>query len=89
MKIKIITFVIELGIKSIVAPCDEGGVSISSKPDPPSRATPGDSHILAAPGVRFSLLCLAGGGLSQNKNLRNMPGGGVLARFYRPGGSGF
>ena len=28
---------------------------------PPSRATPVDSHILVAPGVGFSLLCLARG----------------------------
>ena len=32
-------------------------VSVNSKPDLP----PGDSHILAAPGVGFSLLCLARG----------------------------
>ena len=36
-------------------------------------ATPGDSHILVAPGVGFSLLCLvrgsASGVLNQNKNL--------------------
>ena len=35
-------------------------VSVNSKPDhPPPRATPGDSHILGAPRVGFSLLCLA------------------------------
>ena len=40
-------------------------VSVNSKPDqpppPPPRVTPGDSHILVAPGVGFSLLCLAQG----------------------------
>ena len=35
-------------------------VSVNSKPEhSPRRATPGDSHILVAPGVGFSLLCLA------------------------------
>ena len=32
------------------------------------RATPGDSHILVAPGVGFSLLCLARGVLNQSKS---------------------
>ena len=36
-------------------------VSVNSKPDHPPRATPGDSHIPVAPGVGFSLLCLAPG----------------------------
>ena len=36
-------------------------VSVNSKPDHPPWATPGDSHILVAPGVGFSLLCLARG----------------------------
>ena len=36
-------------------------VSVNSKPDHPPRATPRDSHILVAPGVGFSLLCLARG----------------------------
>ena len=36
-------------------------VSVNSKPDHPPRATPGDSHILVAPGVGFSPLCLARG----------------------------
>ena len=36
-------------------------VSVNSKPDHPPRATPGDSHILVAPGVGSSLLCLARG----------------------------
>ena len=39
----------------------------------PPRATPGDSHILVAPGVGFSLFCLArmfaGGVLNQSKSL--------------------
>ena len=35
--------------------------SVNSKPDHPPRATPGDSHILVAPGVGFSLLCFAWG----------------------------
>ena len=35
-------------------------VSVSSKPDDPPRVTSGDSHILCAPGVGVSLLCLAG-----------------------------
>ena len=36
--------------------------SVNSKPDhPPPLATPGDSHILVAPGVRFSFFCLARG----------------------------
>ena len=35
-------------------------VSVNSKPDHPP-ATPGDSHILVALGVGFSLLCLARG----------------------------
>ena len=41
----------------------------------PPRATPGDSHILVAPGVGFLLLCLAqgsapggGGGLNQSNS---------------------
>ena len=34
-------------------------LSVNSKPDHPPRATPGNSHILVAPGVGFSLLCLA------------------------------
>ena len=42
-------------------------VSVNSKPDHSPRATPGDSHILVAPGVGFSLLCLARGGLNQSK----------------------
>ena len=32
------------------------------------RATPGGSHILVAPGVGFSLLCLARGVLNQSKS---------------------
>ena len=36
-------------------------VSVNSKPDHPPQATPGDSHILVAPGVGFSILCLARG----------------------------
>ena len=45
-------------------------VSVNSKPDlPPPPPPPGDSHILVAPGVGFSLLCLAQGVLNQNKNL--------------------
>ena len=48
-------------------------VSVNSKPDHPPRATPGDSHILVAPGVGFSLLCLAWGSapgvLNQSKSL--------------------
>ena len=44
-------------------------VSVNSKPDHlPPRATPGDSHILFAPGVGFSLLCLARGVSNQNKS---------------------
>ena len=39
-------------------------VSVNSKPDHP----PGDSHILVAPGVGFSLLCLARGVLNQSKS---------------------
>ena len=35
--------------------------SIPSLTIPSPRATPGDSHILVAPGVGFSLLCLARG----------------------------
>ena len=35
--------------------------SVNFKPDHPPRATPGDSHILVARGVGFSLLCLARG----------------------------
>ena len=35
-------------------------VSVNSKPDHPP-ATLGDSHILVAPGVGFSLFCLARG----------------------------
>ena len=38
-------------------------VSVNSKPDHPPQETPGDSHILVAPGVGFSLFCLARGGL--------------------------
>ena len=38
----------------------------------PPRATPGDSHILVAPGIGFSLLCLARGSvpgiLNQSKS---------------------
>ena len=40
-------------------------VSVNSKPDHP----PGDSHILFAPVVGFSLLCLARGVLNQSKSL--------------------
>ena len=36
-------------------------VSVNSKPDHPPRATPWDSHVLVAPGVGFSLFCLARG----------------------------
>ena len=36
-------------------------VSVNSKPDHPPWATHGDSHILVAPGVGFSLICLARG----------------------------
>ena len=37
-------------------------VSINSTPDhPPPGRVPGDSHILVAPNVGFSLLCLPGG----------------------------
>ena len=36
-------------------------VSVNSKPDHSPRATPGDSHILVAPGVGFSLIRLARG----------------------------
>ena len=50
----------------------QGYVSVSSKPDYPPRATPGDSHILVAPGVGFSPLCLAQGSaravLNQSKS---------------------
>ena len=42
--------------------------SISSLTIPPP-ATPGDSHILVAPGVGFSLLCLARGVINQSKSL--------------------
>ena len=35
----------------------------------PPRATPGDSHVLVAPGVGFSLLCLARGVSNQSKSL--------------------
>ena len=35
--------------------------SVNSKPDHPPPATPGDSKILVAPGIGFSLLYLAGG----------------------------
>ena len=46
--------------------------SIPSLTIPPSRATPGDSHILVAPGIGFSLLCLPGvshqGVLNQSKS---------------------
>ena len=41
--------------------CFEVNVSVNSKPDQSPRATHGDSHILIAPGVGFSLLCLARG----------------------------
>ena len=48
-------------------------VSVNSKPDHPPGTTPGDSHILVAPGVGFSLLCLARGlafgVLNQSKSL--------------------
>ena len=44
-------------------------VSINSKPDhPPPRAIPGNSHILVAPGVGFSLLCFARGGAVLNQS---------------------
>ena len=46
-------------------PCN---VSVNPKPDHP----PGDSHILVAPGVGFSLLCLARG------SARGLAPGGVL-----------
>ena len=36
-------------------------VSVNSKLEHPQRVTPGDSHILVAPGVGFSLLRLARG----------------------------
>ena len=49
--------------------------SVNSKHDDHPRVTPGDSHILVALGVGFSLLCLArdlpeggGGGLNQSKS---------------------
>ena len=35
---------------------------------PPHRATPGDSHILVAPGIGFLLLYLARGVLNQSKS---------------------
>ena len=47
-------------------------ISVNSKPDHPHRATPGDSHIIVAPGVGFSLLSLerefAWGILNQKKS---------------------
>ena len=48
-------------------------VSVNSKPDHPPPGDPGNSHILVASVVGFSLLCLAlgsarGGVLNQNKN---------------------
>ena len=44
-------------------------VSVNSKPDhSPPGATPGDLHILVAPGVGFSLLSLAQGVLNQSKS---------------------
>ena len=51
----------------------------------PPRATPGDSHILVAPGVGFSLLCLAwgsaprGGELNQNKSSIILKKGAIFA----------
>ena len=39
-----------------------------SIPSRPPRAIPGDSHILVAPGVGFSLLCLARGVSNQSKS---------------------
>ena len=51
-------------ILSSISQCTMGGnyASVNSKPDhPPPRATPRDSHILVAPGVGFSFLCLARG----------------------------
>ena len=47
---------------------NDNNVSVNSKPDHPPPATRGDSHILVAPGVGFSLLYLARGVLNQNKN---------------------
>ena len=46
-------------------------VSVNSKPDHPPGGPPGDSHILVAPRVGFSLLCLAQfarGVLNQSKS---------------------
>ena len=63
MKIKIITFVIELGIKSIVAPCDEVDVSVSSKPDPPLPGDPrGFAHSSCLWGRVFAPLSFRVGG---------------------------
>ena len=36
-------------------------VSVNPKPDHQPEATPGDSHVLVAPGVGISLFCLARG----------------------------
>ena len=57
--------------------CTCSYVSVNSNPDDPTpQVTPGDLHILVAPGVGFN-------------NREKCLGGEVLARFYRPEGWGF
>ena len=65
-------------------PLFSNNVSVNSKPDHlPLRATPGDSHVLVAPGVGFSLLCLARGSargvLNQSKSSIILEKSAILA----------
>ena len=72
-------------------------VSVNSKPDHPPRAIPGDSHNLVAPGVGFSILCLAwgsarggGGVLNQSKSSITFLKSAIFALSLKQmGGSSF
>ena len=53
----------------------------------PSRATPVDSHILVAPGVGFSLLCLAREVLNQSKSSIILENSAIFALSLKQMGS--
>ena len=60
-------------------------MSVNSKPDHPPWATTGDSHILVAPGVGFSLLCP--GVLNQSKSSIILKKSAVFALSLKQMGS--
>ena len=66
-------------------------VSVNSNPDRPPWATPGDSYILVASVVEFSLLCLAlgsargGGGLKSKSKFDNFEKSATFALPLKQG----